>query len=102
MRYFVFVFLFITTRALGQLSADFSASVVKGCTPLVVQFQDHSTGAITQWFWDFGNGTTSTAQNPVVTYTCAGNFTVRLIVRNNSLENYVTKANYIVVNATPS
>jgi gliding motility-associated-like protein len=102
MRYFVFVFLFITTRALGQLSADFSASVVKGCTPLVVQFQDHSTGAITQWFWDFGNGTTSTAQNPVVTYTSAGNFTVRLIVRNDSLENYVTKINYIVVNATPT
>jgi gliding motility-associated-like protein len=102
MRYFVLVFLFITSRALGQLSADFSASVVKGCTPLTVQFQDKSTGPITQWFWDFGNGTTSTAQNPVVTYTSAGNFTVRLIVRNDSLENYVTKANYIVVNATPT
>ncbi len=102
MRCFVCVFLFISSPALSQFSADFSASVVKGCTPLTVQFQDKSKGSITQWFWDFGNGITSTAQNPVVTYTTGGQFTVRLIIRNDSLENFVTKTNYITVNATPA
>ncbi len=102
MRWLVCLFLLISCPALSQLSADFSASVIKGCTPLVVQFQDKSTGPITEWFWDFGNGTTSTLQNPTVTYTTAGQFTVRLIIRNDSLENFVTKTNYINVNATPS
>jgi gliding motility-associated-like protein len=98
----VLILISISSPAFSQLTAGFSASIVKGCTPLTVQFQDQSTGPITEWFWDFGNGTTSTAQNPTVTYKTAGSFTVRLIVRNSSLENFVTKANYIVVNATPT
>ncbi len=102
MRCFVCIFLLISSPALSQISADFSASIVKGCTPLVVQFNDNSTGAITEWFWDFGNGTTSSLQNPTVTYTTAGQFTVRLIIRNDSLEAFEEKAGYITVNATPN
>ena len=33
-----------------------------------VSFQDRSYGNITRWHWDFGDGTTSTEQNPVHTY----------------------------------
>jgi len=94
-------FLFICSLSRAQLVADFSASVVEGCTPLVVQFNDNSTGAITSWFWDFGNGVTSTAQNPVVTYTTGGKFTVRLIIRNDSLEDFEEKTEYITAYATP-
>ncbi len=44
-----------------------------------VQFIDNSTGG-TSWFWDFGDGNTSTLQNPTHTYTSADTFTVCLTV----------------------
>jgi PKD repeat protein len=34
-----------------------------------VQFTDTSTGTITSWFWDFGDGGTSTLQNPIHNFT---------------------------------
>jgi hypothetical protein len=44
----------------------------------LVAFQDESTGAVTSWHWDFGDGTTSTEQNPQHAYTKAGNYIVIL------------------------
>lgn len=44
--------------------ASFTTSSVSGITPLVVVFTDTSTGNPTAWLWDFGDGTTSTLQNP--------------------------------------
>ena len=52
--------------------ADFSASVTSGYAPLSVQFTDLSQYA-TSRSWDFGDGTTSTEQNPAHTYSAAGN-----------------------------
>lgn len=48
---------------------------------LTVNFIDNSTGA-TAWFWDFGDGTTSTLQNPSHTYAATGNYTVNSYVEN--------------------
>lgn len=45
-------------------SADFLADHTSGFSPLTVNFQDISTGRPTGWLWDFGDGTTSTAQHP--------------------------------------
>ncbi len=101
MQKLVFIFLLLKIPAVAQLNADFSASVVKGCSPLVVQFTDLSTGDATSWFWDFGNGTTSSLQNPVATYTAGGNYSVRLIIKNASGQNYEQKNNYITVYTTP-
>lgn len=56
----------------------FAAGLSSGQAPLPVQFTDQSTGEITSWFWDFGDGTSSTAQNPTHTYTTPGNFDVSL------------------------
>ena len=86
----------------GQISADFSVSSTSGCSPLTVSFKDLSSGNPTEWVWDFGNGITSTLQNPSVTYINGGNYTVRLIVKNLSSANYIEKDNYITVNATPA
>jgi PKD repeat protein len=50
-----------------------------GFAPLTVSFTDTSTGDVTSWSWDFGDGGTSTAQNPAHTYD-AGGFTITLTV----------------------
>jgi gliding motility-associated-like protein len=69
--------------------AAFSTSTSSvGCFPLRVQFVDNSVstsgGTITSWEWDFGDGTTSTAQNPYHVYYNAGNYNVALKVTNSS------------------
>lgn len=52
--------------------------------PFPVQFFDASTTNTTDWQWDFGDGTTSTEQNPTHTYTAAGIYTVELTATNES------------------
>ena len=49
--------------------ADFSGTPTSGTAPLTVAFTDTSTGGPTSWAWTFGDGGTSTAQNPSHTYT---------------------------------
>ncbi|HKG26431.1 MAG TPA: PKD domain-containing protein, partial [Thermomicrobiales bacterium] len=53
-------------------TAGFSGAPTSGTSPLSVAFSDSSTGSPTSWNWDFGDGATSTAQNPTHTYTAAG------------------------------
>src|SRR3989442_3932114 len=60
-------------------SANFTANPTSGQAPLTVQFTDQSTGTITAWDWNFGDGSAhSSVQNPSHTYTSAGDFTVTL------------------------
>lgn len=58
--------------------AEFVAPPV-GCAAYTVQF--HNTGRGTQFLWDFGDGTTSSARNPIHTFAAAGDYQVRLIAR---------------------
>ena len=60
-----------------KLDADFALQNTSGFT---YQFTDQSTPAPTAWFWDFGDGTTSTAQNPVHSFAANGPTTVKLVV----------------------
>jgi len=48
--------------------ALFGADTVAGTGPVTVRFIDTSENSPTAWLWDFGDGTTSTEQNPVHTY----------------------------------
>jgi hypothetical protein len=62
-------------------AADFSASPRRGNAPLTVKFTDRSRGTeIDTWAWVFGDGGTSTAQNPSHTYSDAGRYRVTLTV----------------------
>jgi PKD repeat protein len=54
-----------------------------GVAPLTVSFTDRSRGTPTAWLWDFGDGNTSTEQNPVHTYSSMGTFRVRLTAKNS-------------------
>ena len=60
--------------------AAFTPSATSGEPGLTVEFADQSTGPITQWLWDFGDGNLSAEQSPSHTYTEAGLFTVTLTV----------------------
>jgi len=60
--------------------ASFTADQASGNADLPVQFTDTSTGSPTSWAWNFGDGATSTDQNPAHTYTTAGTYTVTLEV----------------------
>jgi PKD repeat protein len=63
--------------------ANFTANPMSGPAPLTVTFADQSTGVPTSWAWDFGDGSTSTAQNPLPhQYLNTGNFFVKLKVTN--------------------
>jgi len=79
------------------LAADFIANVTYGPAPLAVTFTDTSTGGATSWFWDFGDGSTSTEQNPVHTYFIPGTYNVTLTARNAYGSDTVTKSSYISV-----
>lgn len=63
------------------------AAFTQSCSNLACTFSDRSTdadGSIVAWRWDFGNGITSTAQNPSYSYPTAGTYTVRLTVTDNA------------------
>ncbi|MFO8145372.1 MAG: SBBP repeat-containing protein [Candidatus Syntrophosphaera sp.] len=65
------------------LTALFNADATQGMEPLTVNFTDNSlpgNGDIIDWMWSFGDGNSSTEQNPTHTYTEAGVYTVSLTV----------------------
>ncbi len=62
--------------------ANFSYVIEDG-TSNTFLFTDISTGGVSSWQWDFGDGQTSTAQNPIHEYTSLGTYSVTLTVSNN-------------------
>ncbi|MBN2072152.1 MAG: PKD domain-containing protein [Candidatus Krumholzibacteriota bacterium] len=77
--------------------AEFYGTPTSGTEPLTVNFTDQSTGAPTSWAWSFGDGGTSTAQNPNHTYNNDGSYTVTLTVTNSVGSDAETKSGYITV-----
>lgn len=77
--------------------ADFTTSTTGGDAPLAVTFTDRSTGQPAEWSWDFGDNSTSTAQNPIHTYAAAGAYTVRLTVRSYSGSDTAVRTDLITV-----
>jgi len=84
------------------IEAKFSASATTGVAPVEIQFTDESTstGDVTEWLWDFGDGTTTSAeQNPTHTYADVGLYTVILEVSGSEGSDTEAKARYISVTA---
>ncbi len=82
---------------LNALLANFSANKSIGTFPLTVQFTDASEGAFSSWFWDFGDGNSSTVQNPGHIYASPGSYTVSLSVSGFGGTDTLTKNSYITV-----
>jgi gliding motility-associated-like protein len=68
--------------------ARFNYAVNCGLNKQEIQFTDQSVAPLT-WAWDFGDGTTSTAQNPIHTYAALGTYTVTLLVTNGGCSHQV-------------
>jgi PKD repeat protein len=77
---------------------DFTGTPVSGPSPLTVTFTATNTGGlVTSWAWDFGDGATSTEQNPVHTYDDEGTYTVYLTATGPDHFDTETKTSYITV-----
>ena len=77
--------------------AQFSTTGSVGDAPLTVVFTDTSTGGVTTWSWDFGDGSTSTAANPVHTYSALDIFSVTLTVTGPGGTNRRTRPDLVRV-----
>jgi len=81
-------------------SADFTATPTNGVATLTVDFTNTSTGSYTSTQWDFGDGGTSTKQNPTHRYKTPGVYTVSLTVNGPEGSSTATKQAYITVCAS--
>ena len=82
--------------------AGFSFVPGTGCAPLSVDFTDESTGTVTDWAWDFGDGGTSTLQNPTYIYTTPGTYDVSLTASNAGSPDTATIVDAITVDGPPT
>jgi subtilisin family serine protease/PKD repeat protein len=83
---------------------NFSTNNSTICEGGSVSFTDQSTANITDWNWIFPGGTptTSTVQNPTVTYPTSGTYDVTLEVTNSYGTETITMTNEIIVNSLPT
>ncbi len=81
--------------------AAFTASPLSGTAPLTVTFTDQSTGTVTSWMWHFGDGDTSTDQNPTHVYTVKGTYSVTQEVYGPGGSDEEIKGAYVVVDYAP-
>ncbi|MBI4775133.1 MAG: PKD domain-containing protein [Deltaproteobacteria bacterium] len=80
------------------LDVDFNAAVCSGETPLEVPFTASTQAPFATWWWDFGDGSTSTEQNPIHVYTAAGAYTVSMLAAvDQGLEVLTLRKDYIRV-----
>ena len=81
----------------AEMTAGFTANPTSGMRPLTVAFSDASSGEVTGWSWNFGDGTTSTEQNPSHIYSRPGAYTVTLSVAGPGGDDTATRTDYIKV-----
>ena len=90
----------ITTTASGRITdVDFISNIIPNIPAPAAAFDiedredgsfrfvDRSTNEPLNWSWDFGDGNTSTEQNPIHTYTSGGTFNVCLTASNSTGSN---------------
>ncbi len=79
---------------------EFSSDVTDNIAGGDITFTDKSTYEPTSWLWDFGDGNTSTEQNPTHVYTSGGTYSVSLTAINEYGSKTKTKTDYITIVGT--
>ncbi|UPT66869.1 MAG: PKD domain-containing protein [Sphingobacteriales bacterium JAD_PAG50586_3] len=82
---------------------EFSADEVRGCSPLEVQFTDNSGyGDLATYAWNFGDGDTSSLQNPIHIYEEAGTYSPSLTITfSSACGGSITQSGLITVYPQP-
>ena len=90
-------------ECIKPISAAFISDYQNVCIGSTVNFTDLSSNSPTGWIWDFpgGSPTSSTIQNPIITYSVAGTYDVQLIVSNSDGADTLLMSGYITVD-TPT
>ncbi len=91
---------FLTKLSISIPEAGFYGTPTSGYGLLLVTFVDTSWFNPTSWNWNFGDGGTSTVQNPTYTYgtvAVSTSYTVQLVVSNSYGTSTSTMSNYIQV-----
>ncbi len=89
----------------STLAADFSGIPTTICAGNTIDFSDQTTGGTPiSWYWSFPGGTpsSSTLQNPTITYNTQGTYNVSLTVDDGFVPSNKTITNYITVNDVPA
>jgi len=81
--------------------ADFSWTPLWPLSGEPVVFSDESTNSPASWSWTFGDGGTSSQQNPSHTYQSAGSYQVTLTVSNSHGSDSVTKTVTVATGGSP-
>ncbi|MBL4586041.1 MAG: PKD domain-containing protein, partial [Flavobacteriales bacterium] len=94
--------IFSPNLTLAQVSADFEADETSGCSPLIVNFQNLSTGSDLSYQWDLGNGNTSVSENPSASYINSGTYSITLTVTGTGGTDTEVKTAFITVFTPPT
>ncbi len=91
-----------TVKVYPDISAAFTPSVIQGCHPLYVEFENESRGAA-RHVWDFGNGNSSAVADPVHTFTNTGttDSIYRVMLRTIAPNNICTDSVYVDIVVHP-
>lgn len=91
---------YIDTIKVTQPTIDFSVSDTIPCVDGVVTFEELATGSGLTYFWEFGDGTTSTELNPEHSYSAYGTYDVTLTVTDdNGCPATLTKPAYVTTDS---
>ena len=80
---------------------NFSAAPANGIAPVSVTFSNATTGSVTTWAWDFGDGTSSSVKSPSHVYSQRGSYTVKLTATGPGGSTTKTAATPVNVGAPP-
>ena len=90
----------IINQTAATLNADFTANNVNVCLGSSIIFSDTSTGNPNSWVWNFGDGNSSTLQNPTHTYSSPGTYNVSLTVSDGATTETEIKTSFITVGSS--
>lgn len=87
----------IAVTAQSTIAADFTSGPTTGGAPLTVAFTDSSSGEITDYTWEFGDGAVSSEASPVHTYDQPGEYDVTLTVSGPYGDDTLMRAGYVQI-----
>jgi PKD repeat protein len=92
----------LASKTSNNLKVSFTYSPRYPVEGQAVQFSDGSTGNAISWQWDFGDGTTSTARNPIHVFTTSGFKRITLAIANGASSKRATRTLTVMPSAAPA